>query len=423
MKVKFIHAADIHLDSPFLGLERYEGAPVEYVRSATRVAFQNLVNLALEEKVDLVLLAGDLYDGDWRDYNTGLFFASQVAKLREAGIKVFLVRGNHDAASQITHVLRLPDNVKVLSTHQPESAVLEDLGVVIHGQSFHTPAVTEDLSRGYPLPRKGYFNIGLLHTCASGREGHESYAPCDINYLKNKGYDYWALGHVHKAEIISKEPWIVFPGNTQGRHIREEGAKGCTVAQVCDGRLESLEHHSLDVLRWSRCMIDAAGAETFEEIMQRAEKKIDEELSKCEGRLLALRVIVFGACEIHRKLVNNLHGLKNNLRSLAAERGPEAVWLEKVKVETTPKASMEDLVASYPVASLLRYIKELSKDNHFLQELTSELDRDKNALPADLFKKGEIDPADINYLQGLLPEVEAIILSRLLEKEGFSSEV
>ena len=271
---------------------------------------------------------------------------------------------------------------------------------------------------GYPLPRKGYFNIGLLHTCASGREGHESYAPCDINYLKNKGYDYWALGHVHKAEIISKEPWIVFPGNTQGRHIREEGAKGCTVAQVCDGRLESLEHHSLDVLRWSRCMIDAAGAETFEEIMQRAEKKIDEELSKCEGRLLALRVIVFGACEIHRKLVNNLHGLKNNLRSLAAEQGPEAVWLEKVKVETTPKVGMEDLVASYPVASLLQYIEEFSKDNHFLQELASELERDKNALPADLFKKGEIDPADINYLQSLLPEVEAIILSRLLERRG-----
>ncbi len=111
--IKFIHTADIHLDSPLRGLEYYEGAPVDSIRGATRQAFKNLVELAISEKVDFVLIAGDLYDGDWKDYNTGLFFASQMTNLREAGIRVFIVSGNHDAASQISRQLRMPENVKI----------------------------------------------------------------------------------------------------------------------------------------------------------------------------------------------------------------------------------------------------------------------------------------------------------------------
>lgn len=146
MDFTFLHAADVHLDSPLLGLERYEGAPVEYVRGAARRAFQNLVQLALDEEADFLLIAGDLYDGDWRDSNTGLFFASQAARLKEAGIGVYLIRGNHDAASQITCQLRLPENVFDFSTREPETKVDDDLGVAIHGQGFHTQAVLDDLS-------------------------------------------------------------------------------------------------------------------------------------------------------------------------------------------------------------------------------------------------------------------------------------
>src|SRR3972149_747737 len=116
--MKFIHVADIHLDSPLRGLERYEGAPVAELRGATREALESLVRVSLEERVDFVLIAGDVYDGDWRDYNTGLFFARQMTRLREAGIPVLLIRGNHDAASQITRELRLPENVNRFSTRQ-----------------------------------------------------------------------------------------------------------------------------------------------------------------------------------------------------------------------------------------------------------------------------------------------------------------
>lgn len=416
MDFKFIHAADIHLDSPLLGLERYEGAPVEDVRGATRRALQNLVGLALEEDVKFVLIAGDLYDGDWRDYNTGLFFASQMAKLKGAGIKVFAVRGNHDAASQITRMLRLPDNTKDFSTERPDTICLDDLGVAIHGQGFPVSAVTEDLSRRYPKPLKDYFNIGLLHTSATGREGHESYAPCDTDYLINKGYDYWALGHVHSKEIISRNPWVVFPGNIQGRHIREEGARGCVLVQVRGGRVERVEHRSLDVLRWRLCLVDAAGAATYDEVLDRAGKSIDAALSQSAGRLLALRLIFTGAAGAHGRLIGDPARLNNDLRAIAVERGLDSVWVEKVKVKTSPPAQAEEVLAGSPVASLLNYIRQLKDNEQALREILSELERDIKALPADLFVRGEMDPEEITYLRNFLPEAEELILSRLLGK-------
>jgi exonuclease SbcD len=168
--LKFIHAADIHLDSPLKGLEDYEGAPVEEIRAATRRALENLVKLAIEEQVDFVLIAGDVYDGDCTDYNTGLFFTGQLVQLREAGIPVYLIAGNHDAANKMSRSLKLPDNTRMLSHEEPETVLLEELRVAIHGQSFASQAVTDDLSQGYPEARKGMFNIGMLHTSATGRE-------------------------------------------------------------------------------------------------------------------------------------------------------------------------------------------------------------------------------------------------------------
>ncbi|NLA25769.1 MAG: DNA repair exonuclease [Firmicutes bacterium] len=413
----FIHAADIHLDSPLLGLERYEGAPVEYVRGATRRAFRNLVDLALEEEAKFLLIAGDLYDGDWRDSNTGLFFTSQAARLREAGIKLYLVRGNHDAASQITRQLRLPDNVCDLSTEHAETKILEELGVAVHGRGFPKPAVLDDLSRQYPEPLQGYFNIGLLHTCATGREGHDSYAPCDIGYLKNKGYSYWALGHVHKKEVISEEPWIVFPGNTQGRHIRESGAKGCLLVRVQEGQIGSIEQKMLDVLRWHLCQVDVGELFSYDEVLEAAQNSIDEALALSEGRLLALRLVFTGTGGIHHKLAGKRDRLYGDLRSLAAESGPDSAWVEKVQLKTAPGSAAKDIEPGSPLAALLQYAGEFSSDEKLLEELVSELRRDRNALPADIFVKGEMDPADPGYLQELLPEAEELILSRLLEKE------
>jgi DNA repair protein SbcD/Mre11 len=176
--MKALHAADIHLDSPLRGLSMYEDAPTAELRSATRRAFDGLVDLAIEDEVGLVLLAGDVFDGDWPHYATGAHFVRQMLRLQEAGIAVVAIAGNHDAESKLTKSLRLPGNVTMLSTRRPQTWTNEELGVAVHGQGYATPAVLEDLCRAYPAPVPGLINIGLLHTSADGRPGHERYAPC-----------------------------------------------------------------------------------------------------------------------------------------------------------------------------------------------------------------------------------------------------
>ncbi|MCI5157684.1 MAG: DNA repair exonuclease, partial [Candidatus Electrothrix sp. AUS1_2] len=255
-KFKFIHAADIHLDSPLRGLSRYESAPADSIRAACRRAFENLVDLAIEEEAAFVLLAGDLYDGDWKDYSTGIFLSKQMGRLGRHNIRVFAVSGNHDAANRMTKSLDSPSNMTIFSARKAETVALEDLGVVIHGRSFPTRHVDENLVAGFCTAEKGLFNIGLLHTSLDGREDHADYAPCSLDDLRSKDYQYWALGHIHRHEIIRKEPYIIFPGCIQGRNIRETGAKGCVLVSVDDGSVAEIERMPLDVLRWSLCDID-----------------------------------------------------------------------------------------------------------------------------------------------------------------------
>jgi DNA repair exonuclease SbcCD nuclease subunit len=257
---RFIHAADPHLDSPLRGLEAHEGAPVETLRGATRKAFENLVNLAIDEAVNFVVIAGDLYDGDWKDYSTGLFFRGQMVKLQAKGIPVYLIAGNHDAASVISKKLTLPENVHVFSTRTAETMEVPGLAAVIHGRGFPHRAVPENLAVDYPAAVPGKFNLGLLHTSLTGRPDHDTYAPCSEQDLRNKGYAYWALGHIHQPEVISEDPWIVFAGNCQGRHARETGPRGCRLVTVKDSlEVASAEWRDLDVVRWQSVEVPLAG--------------------------------------------------------------------------------------------------------------------------------------------------------------------
>ena len=166
---RFIHTADPHLDSPLQGLEAHEGAPVALLRGATRRAFEKLVQLAIDEQVDFVVIAGDIYDGDWKDYSTGLFFRGQMVRLCDKGIPVYLIAGNHDAASVISKKLSLPENVQVFSTRTTESKEVPGHPVVIHGRGFPNRAVPENLAKEYPPAAIDKFNLGLLHTSFGGR--------------------------------------------------------------------------------------------------------------------------------------------------------------------------------------------------------------------------------------------------------------
>ena len=420
LSFSFIHAADIHLDSPLTGLEQYEGAPVDKIRSATRDAFKNLVDTAIKNRVSFIIIAGDLYDGDWKDYNTGLFFASQMVRLQKENINVFLIRGNHDAASLITKELKLPDNVIELSTKHSETHLIDELGVAIHGQGFASRSVEENLVKNYPNRKDGYVNIGILHTSANGREGHETYAPCTIDDMREKGYDYWALGHIHKKELLhEKEPVILFPGNIQGRHIKESGDKGCTLVTVNDGAIDRLTHLSLDVLRWELVEVDAAGLDSLEEILDEARELLEEKYQEVDGRFLAVRFRILGSTKAHQELLVDKDHFINNLRSLSIEVGLGDIWIEKVKVETSRLLDVEELKAQHtPIAVILDFIKEVAADESVLSELLSEFQDIQQALPYEL-RSGEegFNFNDSDLIKKRLADVEDLILYYLTKSE------
>ncbi|MBK1693223.1 DNA repair exonuclease [Chromatium weissei] len=417
--MKLIHAADVHLDSPLRGLERYDGAPLEELRGATRRAFENLIALALSEAVDVVLLAGDLYDGDWKDYRTGLFFATQMTRLQEAGILVFIIAGNHDAASQITRILRLPLNVHVFSTQQPETRIVETLGLAVHGQGFATRAVSDDLTRNYPLAMSGLFNIGLLHTSLDGCPGHETYAPCSLNGLRSRGYDYWALGHVHRREILTQNPWIVFSGNLQGRHVRETGAKGALLVQITDGKVDNVTFHPLDVVRWAQCSIDLTDATTFEALYQRLDSGLRSALHHADGRLLAVRVQFTGRSVLHSQLQTRQQQLINNARVIANGIHASDLWLERLVIDTTSTAPLTATPRNDALGGLVQAIRDLELDQERLTELAREMTELSDFLPTEL-RSGEdaFDPIQPQVLHACLEDVKALLFERLLAQDS-----
>lgn len=342
---KFIHAADVHLDSPLRGLSKYESAPTESLRNACRKAFENLVDLAIEEKVAFVLLAGDLYDGEWKDYSTGIFLSRQMGRLGKNGISVFAVAGNHDAANRMTKALDNPANMKIFSSRKVETEKLEKCGVAIHGRSFGAQHVDKNLAAEFGAAEKGMFNIGLLHTSLDGREGHAPYAPCTLDDLRSKGYQYWALGHVHKQEFVSEEPHVIFPGCIQGRHIRETGAKGCVLVTVEDGSVSEIEKCPLDVLRWVSSLVDLTNASDMTEVLERTRISISDGMSSADGRPIAMRIRFEGATTISNELAAYPERFEQRIKALGAEIAGDDLWIEKVEIATASKLNLNAVLA------------------------------------------------------------------------------
>ncbi|WP_437621892.1 metallophosphoesterase family protein [Sorangium sp. So ce1151] len=414
MILKFVHCADVHLDSPLRGLSAYDGAPVESLRGATRRGFENLVNLCMEEEADFLVIAGDLYDGEWLDFNTGLYFAKQMARLGQRGISAYVVRGNHDAESKITQRLSPPDNVHVFGSRKAETVAIERLKVALHGQSFAKRDTLENLATSYPTPRKGWFNIGVLHTALDGREGHSGYAPCALDHLRARGYDYWALGHVHKREVLCQDPWVVFPGNVQGRSVRERGAKGCTIVSVDDGQVIT-EHRAVDVLRWACVIVDASAAVTPDDVLDRVRDAIRRERTEAEGRFLAARVRIEGRCDAHDAILRNPDLWKHQVRAAGVEAGQDDVWVEKVETATQPLRGIEEVRRrDDAIGELLRSVREVAEDPGAIGSLVEEMDTLLNKLPPEVREAMELhDLRNPEHARVLIEDAERLLLARI----------
>lgn len=432
--LKFIHAADIHLDSPLLRLGRYDDAPAELLRTATRLAVERLVDLAISEGVAFVAIAGDLYDGDWDDIRTGFFMVKQFGRLNNANIPVYVIAGNHDAASKMTKRIPFPANVKFLSHRRPETVRLDKLRVAIHGQGFGSQSVPENLAANYPAAIPGYFNLGLLHTSLDGREGHDTYAPCRLDDLRAKGYDYWALGHIHQREVLSERPFVAFSGNLQGRNVRETGAKGCLLVSVGDDGPQA-EFRALDVVRWERVVCDVSSAASAAAAADRVRESLVRLRTEHSPTPLAVRVELVGESLCHAELMARPAKWEAEIRALALDAGGGDVWLEKVKLLTRPcrrggvsgasdgystldathDATLDATAdADGPLLAVRRIVAEAMASDEALDGLQEELQSVLLKLPSEL-REGLDAPlrSPRDWIRSLLIGVEPDIRNRL----------
>ncbi len=383
-RFKFLHAADIHLDSPLRGLSRYEGVPADEIRIATRTALNNLVDVAIEERVAFIVIAGDIYDGDWQHFGTGLFFCAAMGRLEKAGIDVFLLFGNHDAESVQTKKLPLPKNVRTFDTEKPATFIHEATATALHGWSYKIKDTRANLAASYPAALPNHFNIGVLHTALTGgNPSHAPYAPSSPAELAAKTYNYWALGHVHDFEVVSESPFIVFSGNIQGRNIRECGVKGAVIVTVEDGAIvDPLRLMPLDAVRWARVEVDTENLEHEHDIETCVRDRLSHAFSEADGRPLVVRVTLTGRTVLHGALVRRREQLREDIRGIAIAISDQ-LWIEKLVIETE--------AMSVPVSGAASVVEELgallasgSRDSALTSAFEAEMDEFLAKIPPDL---------------------------------------
>ena len=397
--------------------------PAERLRIATRQAFDRVVQIAIEERVDFLIIAGDLFDTEVKDFHAALAAAEQLRKLDRAGIPVYLILGNHDSYEKMTRHVPWPANVTLFDHKRPQTVRHPKLPVSLHGMSYPDREVTENLVPGYPAPVAGCFNIGLLHTNVGGNSRHAAYAPCSVEELVAKGYDYWALGHVHEHEVLHQQPHVVYSGNTQGRHAREVGRKGCllvTVDEQSHGyEISDVEFRETAIVRWFRETIALEPDNDEEALLDVTRKRLLEIAAASGGRLAAVRLEFTGRCAVHAQIAKDAsrQQLITNLRALAPDLGID-VWIEKIKFHTQSPLDLDALRERQDlIGQLLRDIGSLAADPQSLLTLPETKDL-ATKVAAELIQDGDGDDTfdldDPVRHVGWLRDAEALLLSHLV---------
>ncbi len=401
MRFSFIHAADLHIDSPLAGLGLKDKAVAERFARAGRRAVEALVAETIASEAAFLIIAGDVFDGDWKDVGTGLFFVRAISALHRAGIPVYIVKGNHDADSVMSRDLPYPETVHVFPSNKAVTQLLESQRVALHGRSF-PHRLTNDFVQTYPARREGWLNIGVLHTSLDGTRGHEGYAPCSVSDLKSFGYDYWALGHIHAAEIVSRDPWIVFPGNLQGRSVRETGPKGAMRVTVEDGRIVDVTPLAFDGARWAHLEIDVGDIDNEADVLARIDAALMDAHGAAESRPLAARVTLRGTTPLHNRLVARREELRDELRA-GGFRIAEDCWIEQLKIRTT--APQDTTVADADALDIDAMLREAAADPDFAATLEQLIKDIEDKLPKDL--RDELRKSDV--LASLSDDARALL--------------
>ena len=428
--LKFIHCADLHLDSPFSGLAETSPALGSFLRAASFSAFRNAVDCALRNEADFVLISGDVYDGEDRSVRAQLFFLEQLKRLSDAGISSFTVHGNHDPLSGWELDRDLPPLAYRFGSSEVESVPLtvkgERVGTV-HGCSYPVRDVRENLARGFAGRRTEGVNIALLHSNVGGRKGHENYAPCSLDDLRAAGMDYWALGHVHSAEILCHDPLVVYPGNIQGRHIGETGKKGVFSVSMGSagghpGGRGGVEFIPCDVVRWRREALSIEGMQRDEELFAAFDRLRDGVRNDAGGRPVIVRASVGGRGKLSALLrrpgfLSGPGGLVESLNQ-GEEGRSDFVYIESVVDDTASPFDLEALSSgNHFVGDFLKEVSAFERRGNLREGLMEILSARgvREKLPREVFDRVDALPDD--EILSLLRRGTTLALAGLLEGE------
>ncbi|SFZ85540.1 DNA repair exonuclease SbcCD nuclease subunit [Devosia enhydra] len=414
MVFRFIHTADLHLDSPLRSLALRNAELAELVGDATRQALVRIVDLALEEQVDALVIAGDLYDGEQTSMKTARFLATQMQRLDEAGIGTFIIRGNHDALSNITKELILPPSVTVFGGRaEAMAAGTGAVPVHIHGLSFARPQAPESLLEKYRRPLPDAVNIGIMHTSLAGAPGHDPYAPSRASDLHDWGFDYWALGHIHAGARHEGARHVVMPGMPQGRDINEAGEKSVALVTIGDDRRITLEQRAVGIAQFERLSVDLSPAEDWRGAIAVIERALGALRDRVGADHLVARLTLEGTTGLNFALRRDRDLLLAEIEQRAMGVGRS--WIEALKLETrAPEAGLSGPSAD-PVEELGLLMRGEIAGQHGVREalraLVIEMQGD---LPPEARRfAGEDEAAFEDFLDSLIAEGGEEVLARL----------
>ena len=414
MPFRFVHTADIHLDSPLRSLALRNPDLAALIGDSTRQALVAIVDLCLNEQVQALIVAGDLYDGDQTSMKTARFLAGQMERLHHAGIAVYKIRGNHDALSKITHELILPPSVKVFGG-RAEAVELRcgHLHVVVHGLSFSRPQAPESLLPRFKRPVSDAVNIGIMHTSLAGVPGHDTYAPCGVSDLDGWGFDYWALGHIHARSHHARACTVVMPGMPQGRDINEAGAKTVSLVTVADDKSISVEERQTNVAQFERVYVDLSGACSWREAIDTIERRVAELRNRIQADHLVGRIALAGETPLSWRMRRDGDLLKEEVERRVEGLG--RTWIEKIELATSSPEAAQPHAAANPVLELGELMRRDVAGQHGVREAVRQMVKElRDDLPHEARSFGGNDETAFeDFVDQLLEEGGEDMIARL----------
>jgi DNA repair exonuclease SbcCD nuclease subunit len=413
---KFIHTADLHLDTPFKGISTISQSISTKLIDATFYTFDTIIQQCIENQVDFLLVTGDIYNAADRSLRAQLKFREGLKKLSNADINVYVTYGNHDPLDGWAAKLDMPENVHIFSGNTVDKVVVTRHGETIaqiYGISFHTRDIKTNLVHKFPdIQDNSLFTIGMLHCNLGTNTGHEPYAPCKLEDLLDKGYDYWALGHVHNKSIIREgNPMIIYPGNPQGLHSKETGRRGCFLINV-DNNQPYAEFIETNYIRWFEKEVSITGMTTEQELITGISSCVENIREEAYGRAAICRIILTGRSKLHSVITQKKGLLEDILQELRdrEEYERQFVWVESIVNNTQPDIDRDTLLNREDfIGDLVRLFERYYQD----KENITELKRYLEPLFTSINVRGFLDTIDDDTLIELVREAEAMCLDRL----------